>query len=98
MILRRSCHISVMPAMLLPILITERYFLLFIKRIFICYGQEKNKVRDLLESLMLTDQFINHKERILDKLAKAPDYENAYRILEERKYVSIDYLIKSIEG
>ncbi len=73
-------------------------FSIIYKKNFICYGQEKNKVRDLLESLMLTDQFINHKERILDKLAKAPDYENAYRILEERKYVSIDYLLKSIEG
>ena len=73
-------------------------FSIIYKKNFICYGQEKNKVRDLVESLKLTKQFISPNESILGKLKRTPDYENANKILEERKHTSINYLFKSIEG
>jgi hypothetical protein len=73
-------------------------FSIIYKKNFVCYGQAKNKVRDLVESLKLTEQFISPNESILDKLKQTPDYENANKILEERKYASINYLLKSIEG
>lgn len=73
-------------------------FSIIYKKNFICYGQEKKKIRDLLESLNLTEQFISPNESIIDKLKQTPDYENANKILNERKYASINYLLKSIEG
>lgn len=64
---------------------------------FVCYGQEKNKVRDLVELLKLTGQFIRPNESILDKLKQTPDYENANKILAERKHASIKYLFKALK-
>lgn len=71
-------------------------FSIIYKKRFVCYGQEKKKVVDLLENLGLKGCFITSQECLSEKIAKFPDYNQAYIKLNKMKTESIEYLKENV--
>lgn len=82
--------------------ITDTYhgtiFSIIYKKQFVCLGQHKNKVRDILETCGLSLRFVGEDEQIYAKLQENIDYGSVYAYLENLKNGSIQYLNTSISG
>lgn len=81
-------------------IITDTYhgtlYSIIYKKTFVCFGQNKNKIRDILTTLKLTNRFVFDEEQIVDKLLVEINYENTYRYLEKARQESLRYLKANI--
>lgn len=83
-------------------IITDTYhgtlFSIIYKKAFVCLGQHKNKVRDILTTLNLTDRFVSEEEHIISKIEHKIDYDQVFNFLEQARNDSISYLKTSMMG
>lgn len=81
--------------------ITDTYhgtiFSIIYRKQFICFGQHKNKVRDILYSLELNDRFLSEDGNPWDTLDKKINYDEVHNSIINARIQSMVYLEKNME-
>ena len=77
-------------------IITDTYhgtvFSIIYEKNFVCLGQHKNKVKDILISLDLENRFLYQEDSLIEKFNKTIDYESVEKKLDNFRNTSIKYL------
>lgn len=77
-------------------IITDTYhgtvFSIIYGKNFVCLGQHKNKVKDILINLDLENRFLYQEDSLIEKFNKTIDYESVEKKLDNFRNTSIKYL------
>lgn len=77
-------------------IITDTYhgtvFSVINEKNFVCLGQHKNKVKDVLKNLDIENRFLYQDDSLIEKLSESIDYKLVEKKIENSRNASIKYL------